>query len=155
MNIISEDSHTQTRQGAKRLQHVHAPARPLHPVGRQQRQGHHAAKGRQEREHHQEDCRVSQERFGGSGRLTAQVGPLESDDADGQEPADAECVVGSRALEEGFEVGEAEGLPDELGEGRVGAVGQGVDDGDEEEEVGLGVCEVLGSDFTVLLTTHP
>lgn len=72
-------------------------------------------------------------------RPTSKVGLLESNIADHQEPADADTVVRSGSFEQSLQGREAKRLPDELGKGRVGTVGESVNDGDEEEEVGLRV----------------
>jgi hypothetical protein len=72
--------------------------------------------------------------------LTAEARLLVGDHSYCQEPADAHAVVRRRALQESLEWSEAEGLPNELGESSVCAVGQGVDDAHEREEICLGIC---------------
>jgi hypothetical protein len=89
--------------------------------------------------------------------LTAEARLLVGDHSYRQEPADAHTIVWRRALQKSLEWSEAEGLPDELGESSVCAVGQGVDDAHEGEEVCLRVCNAyISSDLahSYLLQVH-
>lgn len=68
---------TKTRQRSEYLQDVHAPSSPLHGVGWEQSQSHHAAEGRHQGEHHHQDLRLSAAtRNQDSGRLHRRLGFL-------------------------------------------------------------------------------
>lgn len=70
---------------------------------------------------------------------TSKVRVLERNVTNDQEPADAHAVVRRRPFQQCFQRRKTKRLPDQLREGRVGAVRQCVDDSDEEEKVSLRV----------------
>ena len=73
-------------------------------------------------------------------KLTSQIRLLQCDNTDGQEPADADAVIRGRSLQKSLQRSEAERLPNQFGEGRVRAVRECAQDGDEEKEVSLRIC---------------
>lgn len=71
------------------------------------------------------------------GELTSNIRLLQGHISDNQEPANADAVVRGRTFKQCLQRREAERLPNELRECRVGTVREGIDDGNKEEEVGL------------------
>lgn len=90
---------TEPRQRPKDLQDVHAPSSPLHTVGWKKSQSHHATEGGYEGEHHHHDFDLLAAILGRElERLTSEVGLLQRDVSDDQEPADADTIVWSGSL---------------------------------------------------------